>query len=385
MPWNEPGGGDKDPWSKKPSNPSNQGPPDLDELLQKLTGKFGGIFGGKSGSGGAGSSGKRSSIGLGLIAAVIAVVWLGSGFYIVSAGEAGVVLRFGAFQEVTDPGPHWHLPYPFENVEVINVDEVRDAQHKATMLTQDENIVDIELAVQYRIKSPEDYIFQVRIPDASLRQAMESAVREVVGKSKMDYILGEGRAEIAQDTNAVMQAVLDDYRTGLLITKVNMQQAQPPDQVQGAFEDAIKAREDEVRFINEAEAYSNGIIPQARGEAARLGQEASAYKDRVIARAEGEAARFLKLLTEYEKAADVTRERLYLDTVESVLSNSSKVMMDVQGGNSLFYLPLDKIIKEGRAGELPMGADGNAAGTHASSGGAMDGRPRRSTRFREGR
>lgn len=380
MPWNEPGGNDKDPWSRKPNE---QGPPDLDELLRKLTGKFGGIFGGRPGSGS--GSGKGSSFGLGLIIAIVAIVWLGSGFYIVSAGEAGVELRFGAFQEVTGPGPHWHIPYPIESVEVINVDEVRDAQHKATMLTQDENIVDIEIAVQYRIKSPENYLFQVRLPDPTMRQAMEAAVREVVGKSKMDFILGAGRAEIADDTKQLIQGILDDYRAGLLVTTVNLQQAQPPEQVQGAFADAIKAREDEVRFKNEAEAYANGILPQARGEAARVEQESNAYKDRVIARATGEAARFLALLEEYEKAPNVTRERLYLDAIESVLSRSNKVLMDAKGANNLMYLPLDKLIQRGAGATMSNDTDGTGVTTRSSSNNMMDTRSRRSNRLREGR
>ncbi len=380
MPWNEPGGSNKDPWSRKPSD---QGPPDLDELLRKLTGKFGGIFGGKPGSGS--GSGKGPSLGLGLVIAVVAIVWLGSGFYIVSAGEAGVELRFGAFQEVTDPGPHWHIPYPIEAVEVINVDEVRDAQHKATMLTQDENIVDIELAVQYRIKSPEDYLFQVRLPDPTLRQAMESALREVVGKSKMDFILGEGRAEIADDTKRLMQGILDDYKTGLLVTTVNLQQAQPPEQVQGDFADAIKAREDEVRFKNEAEAYANGILPQARGEAARVEQESNAYMERVIAKATGEAARFLKLMEEYQKAPEVTRERLYLDAIESVFSRSNKVLMDAKGTNNLMYLPLDKLFQRGAGVGMSSDTDGTGMASRNSSSTMLDTRPRRSTRLREGR
>ena len=380
MPWNEPGGSNKDPWSRKPSD---QGPPDLDELLRKLTGKFGGIFGGKPGSGS--GSGKGPSLGLGLVIAVVAIVWLGSGFYIVSAGEAGVELRFGAFQEVTDPGPHWHIPYPIEAVEVINVDEVRDAQHKATMLTQDENIVDIELAVQYRIKSPEDYLFQVRLPDPTLRQAMESALREVVGKSKMDFILGEGRAEIADDTKRLMQGILDDYKTGLLVTTVNLQQAQPPEQVQGAFADAIQAREDEVRFKNEAEAYANGILPQARGEAARVEQESNAYMERVIAKATGEAARFLKLMEEYQKAPEVTRERLYLDAIESVFSRSNKVLMDAKGTNNLMYLPLDKLFQRGAGVGMSSDTDGTGMASRNSSSTMLDTRPRRSTRLREGR
>ena len=215
---------------------------------------------------------------------------------------------------------------------MINIDEVRDAQHKATMLTQDENIVDIELAVQYRIKSPEDYLFQVRLPDPTLRQAMESALREVVGKSTMDFILGEGRAEIADDTNRLMQGIWMTTRRAYSSLRSTSSKPNRRSRCKGAFADAIKAREDEVRFVNEAEAYANGILPQARGEAARVEQESNAYKERVIAKATGEAARFLKLMTEYEKAPDVTRERLYLDAIESVFSRSNKVFMDAQRG-----------------------------------------------------
>ena len=379
MPWNEPGGSNKDPWSNRPKD---QGPPDLDELLRKLTSRFGGIFGGKPARG---EPGKGPSIGLVLIIAVIVIGWIGSGFYIVSAGEAGVELRFGAYQETTGPGPHWHIPFPFETVEVVNVDEVRDTQHQATMLTQDENIVDVELAVQYLVKSAENYLFQVRQPEPTLKQVMESAVREAVGKSEMDFILGEGRAEIAERTKKLMQGILDFYKTGLLITTVNMQQAQPPEQVQGAFADAIKAREDEVRFKNEAEAYANGILPKARGEAARIEQESNAFKDRVIARAEGEAARFEKLLDEYEKAPAVTRERLYLEAVESVLGNSSKVLLDAKDGNNLLYIPLDKFL-QGR-NESGMTAAERSAETFQTPSDNMlnGGRQRRSTRLRESR
>ena len=379
MPWNEPGSGNKDPWSKRPRD---QGPPDLDELLRKLSSRFGGLFGGKGGGGGGRGGSKGSSIGIGVIGGILLIGWLISGFYIVGAGEAGVELRFGAFQTTTGPGPHWHIPYPIETVEIVNVTEIRSAQHKATMLTQDENIVDVELAVQYLVKSPEDYVFQVRLPDASLRQAMESAVREVVGKSKMDYILAEGRAQIADDTKQLLQSVLDDYKTGLLVTTMNMQQAQPPEQVQDAFADAIKAREDEVRFRNEAEAYSNGIIPQARGEAARIEQEAAAYQDKVIAKSEGESARFLKLLAEYAKAPNVTRDRLFLDAVESVLASSSKVMVDVKQGNNLLYLPLDKIMSQGAA-SMAQAMDRSGV-TQRGTSGTMDNRTRRS-RVREGR
>lgn len=377
MPWNQPGG-DKDPWTKKPGN---QGPPDLDELLRKLSGRFGGVFGGRSGAGG--GAGKGSSVGLGLLIGIIVIVWLASGFYIVGAGEAGVVLRFGAYQYATGPGPHWHIPYPIESREIVNVTEIRFAQHKATMLTQDENIVDVELAAQYLVKSPEDYVFQVRLPEVSLSQAMESAVREVIGKSEMDYILAEGRAQIAEDTTQLMQGILDAYRTGLLVTSVNLQQAQPPEEVQDAFADAIKAREDEVRFRNEAEAYKNAIIPQARGEAARIEQEANAYQERVTANAEGDAARFLKLKAEYEKAPQVTRERLYLDALESVLSKSGKVMIDVKQGANLLYLPLDKLITQAGQTAAQM-TDRTNMSSRAQASGAMEPRARR-PRLREGR
>jgi membrane protease subunit HflK len=379
MPWNEPGDGNKDPWSKKTRD---QGPPDLDELLKKLTSRFGGILGGKWGGG----SSNGPSAGLVVILVVIAIGWLASGFYIVSAGESGVVLRLGAYLETTTPGPHWHIPYPIESVEIVNVDEVRDAPHQATMLTQDENIVDVELAVQYLVKSAKDNLFQTRLPDSTLKQVMESSVREVIGKSEMDFILGEGRAEIAVRTKKLMQGILDYYKTGLLLTTVNMQQAQPPDEVQGAFADAIKAREDEVRFKNEAEAYANGILPQARGEAARIEQDSNAYKDRVIARAEGEAARFDKLVNEYEKAPEVTRERLYLESIESVLSNTSKVIVDTQDSNNLLYLPLDKLLQK-RAG-TQTGNSTNLQSEVAPTAAANllnDNRQRRSTRLREGR
>lgn len=383
MPWNEPGGGNKDPWSNKSS--SNQGPPDLDELLRKLTGKLGGAFGGRSGGGGGVFKGLPA--GMWMIGVILLLGWLASGFYIVGAGEAGVELRFGAFQTTTGPGPHWHLPYPIETAEIVNMTEVRSVQHKATMLTQDENIVDVEMAAQYLIKAPEEYLFNVRVPDGVLRLVMESSMREVVGKSKMDYILAEGRAEIAESTKQLMQSTLDDYGAGLMVTTVNMLQAQPPDQVQDAFADAIKAREDEVRFRNEAEAYANGIIPQARGEAARVDQEANAYQEQVIATAEGESARFLKVLTEYKKAPVVTRERLYIDALESVMSKSSKVLMDARESNNLLYLPVDKLMQQSSSGTTSAGhiqRDGGA--THDAAGRSLDTRPRRpATRLREGR
>lgn len=342
MPWNEPGS--KDPWGKRPKD---QGPPDLEELLRKLNARLAGWFGGRrtdDGGGASGGGGKGAAAGAGIVAAVLIVIWLVSGFYIVDAGERGLVLRFGRYVMTTGPGPHWHFPYPFERVETVAVDLVRDAQHEATMLTEDENIVAVDVAVQYQVKDASDYAFSVRIPDETLRQVMESATREVVGTSTMDYILGEGRADVAVDITALMQRTLDRYETGLRIITVNLQQAQPPEPVQPAFADVVMAREDRIRFMNQAQSYANGVIPQARGQAARIEAEAAAYRARTIAAAQGDASRFTQLLREYRNAPRVTRDRLYLDSLESVLSNSSKVMMDVEGGNNLLYLPLDKLL-----------------------------------------
>ena len=346
MPWNEPGGNNKDPWS---GNRGDQGPPDLDELLKKMTGGLGRIFGG----GRSGGSSGGSASGIGLIIGLLVVIWLASGIYVVSEGERGVVQRFGAYQELTQPGLRWHLPYPIETTEIVDIQNVRNATHAGSMLTQDENIVDVEIMVQYRVKDPVAYLFNVKNPDApeafqnqgTLSQVMESALREVVGKNDMDFVLLEGREAIAAGTQTLMQQTMDEYDAGLDVVKVNLQSAQAPQAVQGAFADAVRAREDEARFRNEAEAYANTVIPEARGRAARMIEEANAYRDQVIAKAEGEADRFSNLLTEYTKAPGVTRERLYLEAMQEVLSGSSKVVVDVEGGNNLLYLPLDKIME----------------------------------------
>ena len=343
MPWNSPGGNkDKDPWGQ---NSGNQGPPDLDDVFRNLTKKFGGIFGSGSSSG---PRGTGSSFLLIVIIAVIAIwgIYDRFGFYIVNQAERGVELRFGEYKRTTTAGLNWHLPFPIETVEIVNVDEVREVSNKTSMLTQDENIVEVSLEAQYKINNAEDYVFNLRNPDITVKDAMESAVREIVGKSTIDFVLFEGREQISSITRELLQGIMDDYRSGIYIQKVNLEKSLPPDQVKAAFSDAIKSREDYDRYIKEAEAYANSILPQARGEAARLLQEANAYRDRVIANSEGEAKRFLKLLTEYEKAPDVTRERLYLEAVESVYANSNKVLMDVEGGNNLLYLPLDQIIRQ---------------------------------------
>jgi membrane protease subunit HflK len=346
MAWNEPGGNGKDPWGGKGDD---QGPPDLDEVVKKLQEKFGGLFGGGRSSrgdssmeGGPGSGTK--SIGI-LLAVIAALVWLASGIYIIDAPERGVVLRFGAYHETTEPGPHWHIPFPIESVIPVNVDQITSFRHKAQMLTRDENIVDVELTIQSRIQDAADFRFQDRDPLKTLHDATETAVREIIGKSDLDFILTQGRGAIADRIKTGAQGLIDAYKTGLIITSVNMQPAKPPEQVKSAFDDAIKAREDKERLENQAEAYANEVVPRARGEGARHLADASAYKDRVIAEAEGDVSRFLAVLKEYRREPKVTRERLYLDAIESMLGQTSKVMLDTQGGNSLMYLPLDKLIR----------------------------------------
>lgn len=347
MAWNEPGGGNKDPWGGKSGD---QGPPDLDEVVKKIQEKFGGIFGGGKSpkSGGNESSGMHgpSSTSLGLIAGAVLLIWLASGIYIIEPAERGVELRFGSYSETTEPGPHWHIPYPVEEVLKVNVDQISSFRHKATMLTRDENIVDVELTVQSRIQDAADYLFQDQNPEKTIRDTIETSVRQVIGKSDLDYILTEGRSAVAALIMSEAQGLINDYKTGLEITSVNTQPAKPPEQVKSAFDDAIKAREDKERLENKAEAYANEVIPIARGGAARQVADAKAYKDRVIAEAEGDTSRFLAVLKQYQLAPKVTRERLYLDAVETMLGQSSKVMLDTAGGNSLMYLPLDKMIQQ---------------------------------------
>ncbi|NBC48930.1 MAG: FtsH protease activity modulator HflK, partial [Gammaproteobacteria bacterium] len=302
---------------------------------------------------------------LGIVAAALFVVWLFTGIYIIDPAERGVVTRFGAYVQTTAPGPHWHIPWPIERVESVNVDEISSFTHQASMLTQDENIVDVELTVQSRIQDAANYLFQDQLPMKTLRDATETVVRKTIGASRLDFILTEGRSAVATTIQQGVQDLMNVYKTGLLVTSVNMQPAKPPDQVKDAFDDAIKAREDKERLENKAEAYANEILPQARGEAARAIANAKAYRDRVIASAEGETARFESVRFEYEKAPQVTRERLYLDTMEDVLTRSEKVLIDVPQGNSLMYLPLDQILRQssGKQGSpktsmLDLGVDG---------------------------
>lgn len=377
MAWNEPGGG-KDPWSGKGGN---QGPPDLDEVVKKLQDRLGGLFGGKKGGGGGpGGAGRPGGpfgrIGLGAIALVVLLIWLASGIYLVQPAERGVVMRFGSFQEVTQPGPHWHLPYPIETVEKVDVDQIKSFRHNAQMLTRDENIVDVELTVQSRIQDPADYLFQDQNPEKTLRDATETAVRETIGKANLDFVLTEGRSAIGVQIEQRIQELLNKYRTGLTVTSVNMQPAKPPEAVKAAFDDAIKAREDKERSENQAEAYANDILPKARGAAARRLAEANAYREQVVAGAEGEAARFLAVLGEFSQAPEVTRQRLYLEAVESVLENTNKVVLDVEQGANLTYLPLDRLLEGARGRSGGGGEQSGSSGQSSSQGGSQDNSPR---------
>ena len=354
MAWNEPNGS-KDPWGRKPSNKS-----ELDNALNDLNKYFKSLLGGTSG--GSSSNKKNTSI----IGIVILIVYLLSGIYIVNDGERGVVLQFGEFSTITMPGPHW-VPRIIQKVEIVDVSEIRSIQQKAQMLTEDENIVSVNFAIQYDIKDASDYIFNLRDPDETLSAAGESSIREVLGKNKMDFVITEGRETIASDTKILLQSVLDSYGAGINVQTVNILEAQPPEQVQDAFSDAIRAREDEQRYINEAEAYRNEIIPLARGKAVQIIEEAKAYRVKLIKSAEGEALRFSKLYEEYRKSPEVTRERLYIESVESVLGNSTKIMIDVDGGNNLLYLPLDKILEPRMQNSSNMGNSGNSGSNNSLS------------------
>lgn len=372
MAWNQPDGNGsgrdpRDPWGG--NRGGKQGPPDLDELLGNLQRRLRGLFrgrggpGGPSGPGGGASSGGAGrglrsfgARGIGIVVALILAGWGIVGIYIVEPAEEGVVLRFGRYHETTGPGPHW-APYLIDSVEKVNVEQIRRAEigyrseagdqsvpPESLMLSRDENIVDVGFAVLYRIKDAQNYLFRVRDPDITLRQATESAIREVVGRNVMDFVLTDGRAVVAEQVRELTQEILDRYETGLLVASVNMQKAQPPDQVRAAFSDAVKAREDEERYKNEARAYAADILPRARGDANAMLQEAEGYKQRVINEAKGDASRFTSVLDEYRKAPEVTRQRLYLDAMQNVLGSSTKVLLDVEGGNNLLYVPLDKLL-----------------------------------------
>ncbi|MEH6469890.1 MAG: FtsH protease activity modulator HflK [Halopseudomonas sp.] len=362
MAWNEPGGNGKnqDPWGGNDRGGKRKdGPPDLDEALRKLQEKLNGIFGG-GGGGGSTGSGKGGSLGVGgvlLLVAGLLVAWAAMGFYTVNEQERVVVLRLGKYHDTVMPGLRWNPPLVDQRFSV-NVTQVRSKDHRALMLTEDENIVEVGLKVQYRVIDPKSFVLRVRDPEVSLAHATESALRHVVGTSEMHYILTEGREVLGSDVQARLQGYMDAYGTGLAISKINVESTRAPSQVQSAFDDVIKAREDEQRVKNEAESYANGIVPEARGKAQRLLEEANAYREEVVARAEGEAGRFDKLRTEYAKAPVVTRERMYLDAVTAVMSNSTKVLMDVEGGNNIMYLPLDQIVNRSQSGANYSGGSG---------------------------
>jgi len=344
MAWNEPGGNGKDPWGHRKKE---QGPPDLDDIVQSVQDKIGGLFGGGGGSnnGGENRDGEGLSwMAIGFIAAIILMIWSLFGFYTIQPAEFGVVTQFGRYKDTTEEGLNWHLPYPIEQVQKVNVKEVRALTHRALMLTEDENIVVIELVVQYQVKNAENYLFNVLDPDNTLHQATESALREIVGTSKMDAVLTNERARVAAETKVLIQDIVDRYKTGLIVSSVNMQNAQPPEAVQAAFADVIKAREDEVRSKNKAQGYANEVAEKAKGVANQLLEEAQGYKAQVTKRSLGETSRFLSILKEYEKAPAITRQRLYIESLESVLSNTSKVMVDIKSGNNLMLLPLDKLL-----------------------------------------
>lgn len=346
MAWNEPGGGkDKDPWG----GGGDQGPPDLDEAFKKLQEKLNGLFGGGgSGSGGSGSSDISASF-IVLLLVVIAIIWGAMGIYQVDEKDRSVVLRFGKYVDTYGPGLHWNPPL-IESKFIVNVTEERQYASRGMMLTKDENIVELPLTVQYNIADPKAFVLEVKNPELSLQQATDSALRHVVGSSTLDDVVSVGREQIGVEVERRLQEYLDNYGSGIQVVKINIQEAKPPTEVKEAYDDVIKAREDQERLINEAQAYSNGIIPESRGKAQRLIEEANGYKAKVIVEAKGEAQRFENLLTEYNKAPEVTRERLYLDAVQQVMSNSSKVLVDIEGGNNMLYLPLDKITQQQTSG-----------------------------------
>jgi membrane protease subunit HflK len=361
MPWNQPGGSDgKDPWGNKNNQ---EGPPDLDEVVKNLQKKFGSLFGGGKGSDRGSSGSDGNSFGIkGVIAGLVLLlgVWLATGFYTVQQGETAIILRFGSFQQATTAGLHWRFPTPIETKIIVNTEKVQTVevgyrsaanntrqtvQRESLMLTEDENIIDIAFAVQYRISNANNFLFNVSDQmDVLVRSGTEAAVREVVGKTSMDDVITSGRSIVASQTSEILQRILDRYESGIEIVSVDMQHALPPSEVKPAFDDAVKAREDEVRYKNEAEAYSNDVIPRARGKSARIVQESEAYKATVIAQAKGEASRFTSILKEFNAAPEITRERMYLESIEKVLDGSNLVMVDQENSNNIMYLPLDRML-----------------------------------------
>jgi membrane protease subunit HflK len=387
------------------SNGRNDGPPDLDELWRDFNRKLGGLFGGKGGGqrpGGPPDDGgnfqpdmKSAGIGIGLIAGVVALIWLGSGFFIVQEGQQAVVTSFGKFSHTADAGFQWRMPYPFQAHETVSVTQLRSREvgrnavvqatglRDSSMLTQDENIIDIRFTVQYRLKDARAFLFENANPEEAVAQAAESAVREIVGRSKVDSVLYERRDAIAADLVKSIQQQLDRLNAGVVIANVNLQNVQVPEQVQAAFDDAVKAGADRDRFKNEGQAYASEVIPKAQGTAARLRQEAEGYKGRVVAQTEGDAQRFSSVYAEYQKAPAVTRDRLYIDTMREVYSNVTKVMTDSRGGSNLLYLPLDKLMQQSAGAASATLPAATPAAAPAAEPAAADARNRDNARSRD--
>ena len=342
MAWNEPGnnGNDKDPWNNKGGR--DQGPPDLDEVFRKFSNKFSGLFGGKKS--GNGSGGGLGGAGISFILIIAVIVWALSGIYTVKEAERGVVLQFGKYDRIADPGLRWKMTF-IETVIPVDIEAVRSLSASGFMLTEDENVVSVEFQVQYRVIDPYLYEFSVTNADSSLEEALDSALRYVVGHAKMDQVLTNGREVVRQNTWDELNKIIEPYNLGLIVTDVNFKDSRPPTEVKDAFDDAIAAQEDEERFIREAEAYAREIEPRARAQVNRKNEEAQAYKERSILEAQGEVARFEELLPQYEAAPVVTRQRIYIETLESVYSNTTKVMIDSDGSGNMIYLPLDKIME----------------------------------------
>lgn len=387
---------------KRPSD----GPPDLDQLWREFNQRLNRLFGnkgnGRGDGGGFSPDAKGAGIGVGLISLIVAFLWLVSGFFIVQEGQTAVVLTFGKYSHSTPAGFNWRWPYPIQSHEVVNVSQVRTVEvgyrnnvrnkqaKESLMLTDDENIIDIQFAVQYKLKNAAEWLFNNRDQDELVRQVAETAIREIVGRSKMDFVLYEGREKVAFDASQLMQQISDRYRAGIQITNVTMQAVQPPEQVQAAFDDAVKAGQDRERQKNEGQAYANDVIPRARGAASRLLQEAEAYRSRVVANAQGDASRFKQVLTEYQKAPAVTRDRMYIETMQQIFANTTKVMIDSRSGSNLLYLPLDKLISQAASDTV---AGKPAAASQAPSNAAPSAEPlqsldpqrQRDSRTRDGR
>jgi membrane protease subunit HflK len=360
------GSDNNEPPQNQDNKRPNDGPPDLDQLWRDFNQRINRLFGKRGGGGGGGGDGFRpdmrgAGIGAGIVAAIILFLWLISGFFIVQEGQTGVVMTFGRYSHMTPAGFNWRWPSPIQSHEIVNISTVRTVEvgyrssvrnkvaRESLMLTDDENIIDIQFAVQYKLKNASEWVFNLRDQEETVKQVAETAIREIVGKSKMDFVLYEGREKVAFEVGQLMQQILDRYKAGVQITNVTMQGVQPPEQVQAAFDDAVKAGQDRERLKNEGQAYANDVVPKARGAASRLAQESEGYRARIIANAEGEAARFKQVLVEYQKAPAVTRDRMYLEVMQQIFSNTTKLMVDSRSSNNLMYLPLDKLLSQSAA------------------------------------